>query len=142
MAHNSNRRVRQSKHSVSVSNGSWTTPEPVLDLEKSGLLSRLVVRGAPAATVTGMSLVVYAGEYSAATNPATVPDEDIVLRVTGITVAGSATAADEDINILLLRHGAPSPIVEPGTTRWVSLLGTAGVGTTATEVSLEAVDVE
>jgi len=142
MAHNSNRRVRQSKHSVSVSNGSWSTPDPVLDLEKSGILARLVVRGAVGATVTGMTLVVYAGEYAASTLRVTVPDEDIVLKVTGITVAGSATAADEDINILQLRSGAAYTIIEPGTTMWVSLLGTAGAGTTVTNVSIEAKDVE
>ena len=38
MAHNSNRRVRQSKHVLSVPNGAWSSPEPVLDLEKSGIL--------------------------------------------------------------------------------------------------------
>ncbi len=142
MAHNSNRRVRQSKHVLSVSFGNWSSPEPVLDLEKSGILARLVVRGEPGATVTGMTLVVYAGPYSAATNPATVPDEDIVLKVTGITVAGSATVADEDVNILQERAGAAYTIVEPGTTMWLSVLGTAGAGTTVTNVSLEAKDVE
>ena len=39
MAHNSNRRVRKSKHSLSVSVGAWSTPDLVLDLEKSGILS-------------------------------------------------------------------------------------------------------
>jgi len=142
MAHNSNRRVRQSKHTVTVTAGAWSTPEPVLDLEKSGILARLVVRGDAGATVNGMTLVIYAGEYDASTNPATVPDEDIVLKVTGITVAGSATAADEDINILQLRSGAAYTIVEPGTSMWLSILGTAGLGSTPTNVSIEAKDVE
>jgi len=142
MAHNSNRRVRKSKHSLGVSVGAWSTPDPVLDLEKSGILSRMVLRAEPGATVTSMELVVYAGMYDSSTDPSTVPDEDIVLRVTGIGVAGSATSADEDVNLRQLRRGAPYNIIEPGTTMWVSVLGNVGAGTTQTEVSLEAVDVE
>ena len=65
-----------------------------------------------------------------------------MLRVTGIGVAGSATSADEDVNLRQLRRGAPYNIIEPGTTMWVSVLGNVGAGTTQTEVSLEAVDVE
>lgn len=107
MAHNTHRAPQRQKWTFEApAQGSWSTPARV-DMS-SGLLARSVLRAPPSSTVTVMDIRVWHGTgYNESTDPAAVPEEDIVYSRTAISTAGSATAADDDYNILLNKDGAP-----------------------------------
>ena len=141
MAHNSTRRVRKQKGTINVPLG-WGTPFLIEDLEVSGILARIVLRGEPGATIDRVDFRLYSGMYDETTAPDLVPGEDIILSKTGIVINGHAVKVDIDENLLLELGGVPYTTVEPGTSLWLALKGTLGLGTADINFSLEAVDVE
>lgn len=110
---NRHRRTRREKHIIDLvattggpaSNG-WCAPIQLTKLGASGLLSRSCFRGPASSTVTQVDIKVWQGQYDATQDPDLVPDEDTVFYRTGIVVAGSATVADDDYNILANTSGA------------------------------------
>lgn len=133
----------------------WSTPESLLGLGDTGKLVRSVLRAPAASTITKVDLLVFRGKHvsdiaSDNLDPATVPDEDRVLYRTGIVVAGSATAADDDYNIGAATGGAlwdasgnvkylpDDPNVEG---LWLTVKGTAGNTQANVTVAMVAEDV-
>jgi hypothetical protein len=90
-------------------------------------------------TATDCDVRLINGAYtSAISDPATVPDEDVAYSSTSIVLSGSATAADEDINVELDTGGAYYSIVGSATDRiLLALKFTAGaVGNSEIGVTL------
>jgi hypothetical protein len=156
MGHNTSRRSVRQKFTVDlVAATAWSTPQRVL-LGDSGRLSRCVLRAPASSTVTGVDIMVWQGAHhttplaigaepsSNVTTPDTeVPDEDRVFYRTGITVAGHATDADDDYNILNQVDGAPFDQRAKDQFVWVSVKTTASTAAQAgASLVLEAVDVE
>jgi len=133
--------------------GSWSTPVELTLLGNSGLISRATFRGPPSSTVTSVDVRVYQGQYDDTTDPATVPDNDIVLDWQGIVVAGHASTNDEEKNVLKEREGAAYDLatLPPGgtlrgaggarATLWVAVKSVvASAADEDAEVYFEAID--
>ena len=110
MAGTSTRRGRHQKNTINCPNGTWATPVELGRLGWSGLLSRSVLR-APAGTAsTAADIMVWEGGTTDdvdITDPSTeVPTEDRVFERTGIVVAGHATTADDDYDIMSQHLGS------------------------------------
>ena len=142
MAGQSTRRTRRQKFTIPLIDvNGWTTAYALDELGLSGLLARGVVRGDGAwpAQITNSEVKVWYGTgYSELTDPATVPDEDIVWHETGITIDGSDTVADLDKDLLALHNGAAFDIRRKGAQMWVAFYTDSLVPNQAVVVSLEA----
>lgn len=145
MASNSStRRTARQKATVDCPSGSWSVPIRLGRLARSGLLSRFVLR-APAGTAsTAADIKVWMGGLDDATTvtdaDTDVADEDTVLHRTSIVVAGSATAASDDYDILVNHFGASYDVRGDSEALWLSIKSTGAEP--AMVVSLEAVDVK
>lgn len=120
--------------------GSWSTPVLVDTLGNYGRITRLVVRAPASSTWTAGEVRIYQGAYSGSTDPATVPDEDIRVEVTGATITGSATAADIDENVQANASGSIYDTRTSGVALWVSVKSTAGTEQQNVTVQIEATD--
>ena len=124
MAGTSTRRGRRQKTETLAlaAQGFWSTPFKLDELGWSGLIARLVIRGPVTSTVTEVDVRIYYGAgYDTATDPAAVPDEDIAYERTGIVVAGSATVADLDYDVLQNHGGALYDIRDNDDDLWISI---------------------
>lgn len=124
--------VHKDKLTFTVPNADWGTPQRVR-LGDGGRICRITLRAPASSTVTAMDYMIWEGDtdagYAAGFDPtANVPQEDRVVQQTGIVVAGSATAADDDY--FLEAGGDPYPVYEAISfqrrTLWASIRGTAG----------------
>jgi hypothetical protein len=148
VAHNSQAVVRQRTYTVTVPHNAWSARFALDYFAKGGRFARSVLRAPAGSTVTAVTLLIYRGTQ---TNPALVLDENKVFERAGIVVAGHATDADDDYNILLNHDGAPYDIEDllastaaagADSRLWGAILGTAGAAPMAgVQWSLTAVDV-
>jgi hypothetical protein len=126
-----------------VGGSDWAIPQRITNLGSRGKLSRVVIRGPVTSTVTEISIKIWQGSgYDATTVPSNVPDEDAIYNRTLIVIAGSATVADDDYDILGTHSGAPYNILESDEDMWISMESTASTAAdTDFVVSVEAVGV-
>jgi hypothetical protein len=118
--------ARARRHKITglslAAQGSWSTPQKLDELGESGILARWTFRGPATSTVTVIDVRIYYGAgYTTSTDPATVPDEDVAFERTAITVAGSATVADDDYDILQNHAGVVYDIRRTSDEMWVSI---------------------
>lgn len=111
-------------------------------LGHSGRLVRAVVRMEASGGASACTIRVVNGVYTTATAPASVPDEDVAYEETGITLAGSATAADQNTNIKVAVGGASYAARQDDELLLLSLDVTAGAGAWTVLVTLYADEVE
>lgn len=129
MAYKNANATRKFKATINCPNAAWSTPVEVTGLAGSGLLARSVLRAPSGTSSTAADIMVWEGgltDDADISDPSTeVPEEDRVLDRTAITIAGSATAADDDYNILADKVGAPYDARdEYTTTLWCSIKST------------------
>lgn len=107
MAGNGNkRRTRSQKETISTTAASWSTPVKLGRLGRSGRLSRTVIRYGSGTSMTAADLLIFVGGTDeTGTTVANIPDEDIILKRTGVAITGSATAADDDYDCLSNHNG-------------------------------------
>ncbi len=120
--------------------GSWSTPQRVTLMGQSGRIGRSVLRAPAGSAITEVDVLVYQGRYNVGHSPAAVPDEDRVYDETGITVAGHATNADLDRNLIELGTGFydTTPSDESMWAAIKGVVGTAQVGVVLALIAIEA----
>ena len=134
--------------------GDWlAAAQEITELGSRGSISKVLLRLAAVASVTTCIIKVWYGEdvstgsgsgdgYTSATDPATVPDERVVYESGTITLAGSATVASHNENVLLDKAGAQFYLRDSYEGKlWFSIQVTGGTGdATVDMVRFEAVD--
>lgn len=142
MASNTTRQNRRQKFSVDTGAlNAWSVPQKVTRLGESGLLSRSVIRAPAGSATTLAEILVWQGKgYSTATDPATVPVEDMLLWRNAITVVGNAVTADDDYDILAAHNGIGYDVRGNQEDVWVAIKNTGGLAQTGVVVGLEAID--
>lgn len=146
-----NRGTRSQIETLTVPNGSWTTPRKLQRLGHSGLLSLFRFRAPASSTITSIEVMVWVGDQDDATT-VTTPDTQVtaayrVFYRTTIAVTGSATDADDDHALdpkalydLIDTHVGGSANRNH---LWFAIKGAAGSGDQANcEVLFQAEDVE
>lgn len=130
------------KSDVTVpASGSWSTPAKVDVIGRCGRITRVVVRAPASSTWTAGELRIWGGTgYTTSTDPATVPDEDLVVEITGATITGSATDADIDENLDYNQGGAVFDIRDYDADLWFSAKSTAGTEQQNVVVAITAED--
>lgn len=136
--------------------GDWSEPVDVGALGGSGRISELVLRADAGSTVTLVDVLVWvsndvvdsSGAIKAAFDPDAVPEEKHVVRISDAVIAGSDTAADIKLNLLLLLGGAPfdtkavyrSNDATTAPRMWLSVKSKTATAATDATVMLSAVD--
>lgn len=108
----------------------------------SGRIVRVVTRMSAGGLATVCDIRVVNGVYTEATSPASVPDEDVAYLETGITLAGSATAADQDTNVAAAAAGAHYAARHDDELVLVSVDVTAATGAWEIQVTIYTDEVE
>lgn len=101
---------KQTFEFTSVSANAWQTFQTFRELGKSGRITRVVTRMKNGGTGAAGAIVrVVDGQYTAAysvANIGAIPDEDVVLHRSGITLLGAISAANDDYNVEAVAGGA------------------------------------
>lgn len=91
-----------------VAQGAWSAPYVLTRLRQSGRISKTTLRAPASSTVTKVDLLIYSGsDYDVTTDPALVPDEDIIIDRFDIAVVGDAVVADDLYDWLKNHNGVP-----------------------------------
>lgn len=146
------RRCRFQKFTVDLpAQGDWSTPQRVT-VGRSGRLVRSAFRAPATSTVTEVDIMVWQGNYATVngpsytcttTDPADVPQEDVLLHITGVAVTGSATALDDDTVLSDVANAGVLDVRDYAQSCWVAVKSVAASAPQLGAVlRLEFVDVE
>lgn len=142
MAHNSKPQGRRDKKTdVSVPAATDFVTWKLTRLGLTGKITRIVVRAPASSNWTAGELKVFQGSgYDTDTEIDDVPDEDVIVELTGMTISGHATDADEDENIALAKESAVFDVRASDEDLWCGIKATTGTAQTNVVVSVEAED--
>lgn len=80
----------------------WSTPQRLNRFTEAGKIVHHLLRAPASSTVTAAEMLVFVDNEDAdhtSFDGDAVPDERVIVHRTGITIAGSATAADDEVTL-------------------------------------------